>query len=279
MTSVAYWLVPPTYEATSEFSLEYHDRKSLHDHESGLIPKGWGGYYESIYSTRHPIWWRSDVILPKILHQYRLGNPGSKLADSEILFALKQSSLELLRTSRVFSVSVRLKSPQFAAALANAYVEAIKVHTGEENRGRGDHVLAEITNRVARQRQNDFHISQQLRKFRAEHDGDGMAAPRSKSEREAIAATIRQLEHESEVSKAILKDLLEREHEIRQYAEGENEVISVLRKAEPPSKPITPNPVVFFSIGLAISLASATIYRIVSRTIPCNNFVTNVIFL
>ena len=95
----------------------------------------YGSAYEEIFNTRQSDW-RSEGIFTKVIQQYRANYPNSQVPDKDLVEMLASSELELVHHSRLITIAVRSKSPEHAAALANAYAEAIESFTDEENKKR-----------------------------------------------------------------------------------------------------------------------------------------------
>ena len=89
---------------------------------------------------------------------------------------LANSELELVRHSRLITIAVRSKLPELAAALANAYAEAIESFTDEENKKRCDKAVAQIHQQVEKQKRADDDLAARLLKFRTENKIDNLQA-------------------------------------------------------------------------------------------------------
>lgn len=139
-TCVVYFNSPRIYEAKSEFTIDVRRRQG--GNGTGAASSDWDSYgsaYEEIFNTRQSDW-RSEGIFTKVIQQYRANYPNSQVTDKDLVEMLASSELELVRHSRLITISVRSKSPELAAALANAYAEAIESFTDEANKKRCDKV-------------------------------------------------------------------------------------------------------------------------------------------
>ena len=133
---VVYFNSPRIYEAKGEFTMDVRRRPGGNGTGAASSDRdSYGSVYEEIFNTRMSDW-RSEGIFTKVIQQYRANYPNSQVTDKDLVEMLASSELELVRHSRLITISVRSKSPEHAAALANAYAEAIESFTDEENKKR-----------------------------------------------------------------------------------------------------------------------------------------------
>ena len=178
-----YRVSPTVYEATSEFTMDM--RRSSASRTSGAladITPDYGSTYVEIFNTRISDW-RSEKVFAKVIQQYRTSNPNSTVSDEELIGTLAGSMLDLVRNSRIITITVRSKTPAVCAALANAYAEAIEAFTDEENKRKCDKAVAQIHSNVEKRRREVDDIAQKLLNFRAEKNVDSL-----RSRRDTISA-------------------------------------------------------------------------------------------
>lgn len=174
-----YRISPTIYEAQSEFTMDMR-RPQASNAIGQIVEPDYGSSYGEIFNTRLSDW-RSDKIVTKIVQQYRTNYPASTVTDAEIISILGGSNLELVKNSRLITISVRSRIPALAAALANAYAAAIESFTDDENKLRCDKAVAQIHDSVEKQRRADEKITKQLLEFRTANKIDNL-----KSDREII---------------------------------------------------------------------------------------------
>ncbi len=174
-----YRISPTIYQAKSEFTMDMR-RPQMSGGIGQMVEPDYGSTYDEIFNTRLSDW-RSEGIVTKIIQQYRAGYPASTVTDAELLSALHGSEIELIRNSRLIQISVRSQTPEIAAALANAYAQAIEAFTDEENKLRCDKAVAQIHEQVEKQRRADERIAKALLDFRTANKVDNL-----RSEREII---------------------------------------------------------------------------------------------
>jgi len=173
-----YRISPTIYEASSEFTMDM--RRSSGGGQRGAIAEmtpDYGTSYAEIFNTRISDW-RSDKIVTKIVQQYRANHPAATVSDAEIIGTLGGSKLALQRNSRIITVTVRSKTPALAAALANAYAEAIEAFTDEENKVRCDKAVSQIHGNVEKKRREVDKTAKQLLDFRTANKVDNLRATR-----------------------------------------------------------------------------------------------------
>lgn len=172
-----YRISPTVYQATSEFTMDMRRTTGRAGKNSTLAEAmpDYGATYVEIFNTRISDW-RSEKLFAKIVQQYRSSRPASTVTDEEVLGVLAGSELELVRNSRIITISLRSKSPALCADLANAYAESIEAFTDEENKARCDKAVAQIHGNVERQRRSVEKIAQQMRDFRTANKIDSLRA-------------------------------------------------------------------------------------------------------
>ena len=178
IVSFAIYRISPTiYQATSEFTMDMR-RSTGRGGQSATLADAmpdYGATYNEIFNTRISDW-RSEKLLAKIVQQYRTSRPASTVTDEEIFEALMDAELELVRNSRIITISVRSKSPALCADLANAYAESIEAFTDEENKARCGKAVAQIHANVERQRRSVDKIAKQMMDFRTANKVDSLRA-------------------------------------------------------------------------------------------------------
>ena len=203
VASFAVYRISPTiYEAKSEFTMD--TRRNQGGSGMGVIGNDmdyYGANYAEIFNTRQSDW-RSEAIFTKILQQYRANYPNSVVTDKDLVEMLAGSELELVRNSRLITIAIRSKSPELAAALANAYAEAIESFTDEENRKRCDKAVAQIHQQVEKQKRVDDDLAARLLKFRTENKIDNLTAERDILNQSLSTTTANVLDYEKRVSAA-----------------------------------------------------------------------------
>ena len=139
-----YRISPTIYEATSEFTMDMK-RPSMNGSvlTAGMEMPDLGNTFEEVLNTRMADW-RSDKVVAQIVAQYRANYPNSTVSDEELATTLQDSKIDLVRHSRLITISVRSKNPTLAAALANAYAKAIESFTEEDAKVRIDKAVAQL---------------------------------------------------------------------------------------------------------------------------------------
>ena len=196
-----YRISPTIYEAKSEFTMDTRRHQGNGIGVVGNDMDYYGADYAEIFNTRQSDW-RSEAIFTKILQQYRANYPNSTVTDKDLVEMLGGSVLELVRHSRLITIAVRSKSPELAAALANAYAEAIESFTDEENKKRCDKAVAEIHQQVEKQKRVDDDLAARLLKFRTENKIDNLEAERAILNQSLQTTTADVLQYEKRVTAA-----------------------------------------------------------------------------
>ena len=171
-----YRISPTIYEAKSEFTMDMRRTTGGQGTLAEITPD-YGNTYAEIFNTRISDW-RSEKVITKVIQQYRAGRPNATVSDEELVEALADSELELIRNSRIITISVRSKTPELCAGLANAYAESIEAFTDEENKLRCDKAVSQIHQNAERKRREVDKISQQRLEFRTSHKVDNLRSSR-----------------------------------------------------------------------------------------------------
>ena len=194
-----YRISPTIYEAKSEFTMDM--RRATGGGRSGsAIDQAMpdlGGTYAEIFNTRLSDW-RSEKIVTKIIQRYNAKHPASTVTDAELIAALGDSKLELVRNSRIITISVRSKTPALCAELANAYAEAIEAFTDEENKLRCDVAVKLIHANVEKKRREVDKLNKQLFDFRTANKVDTLRSTRETLDQALKKATADMLTLETE---------------------------------------------------------------------------------
>ena len=197
-----YRISPTIYEAKSEFTMD--TRRPQGGNGIGVAGNDmdfYGADYAEIFNTRQSDW-RSEGIFKKIIQQYRANYPNSTVTDKDLGEMLGSSELELVRHSRLITIAVRSKTPELAAALANAYAEAIESFTDEENKKRCDKAVAQIHQQVVKQKADDDKLAARLLDFRTKNKIDTLQAEQAILNQSLQATTADVLEYEKRVTAA-----------------------------------------------------------------------------
>ena len=172
-----YRISPTIYEAQSSFTMDTRRPQTTGGIGIGTDMEIYGSSYDEIFNTRLADW-RSEKIMMLIKTKFRQKHADSTVTDQEIFEALYESELELLRRSRVITISVRSTKAALAAALANAYAEAIEEFTDEENKLRCDRAVSQISEQVKSQRRADAEAAKRLLEFRRQNKIDELTSER-----------------------------------------------------------------------------------------------------
>lgn len=196
-----YRISPTIYEAMSEFTMDIRRPQGTGNTLMEMGGPDLGVTYDEIFNTRLSDW-RSDKIVKKIVQQYRANYPASTVSEKEIVETLQESELELVRRSRLITIAVRSTSPELAAALANAYAEAIESFTDEENKLRCDKAVSQIHGQVEKQRRADQALAKRLLEFRTEHKIDNLDSEKEILQQSLQKTTADELVMQAEVTAA-----------------------------------------------------------------------------
>ena len=155
------------YEAKCEFMMCFPHENDREIEDNGI------GFYDGCFSElfdRRKVDWRSERVISKVLQRFRDSHPNFQVADRDLIETLTNTKMELQPHSCRVIITVRSESPELAAALANAYAEAIKSYTDEEKMRRCEQAFAQIHQQVVKQKRVCDDLSASQHKFRAKTD-------------------------------------------------------------------------------------------------------------
>ena len=188
------------YEAESEFTIDVRSTLRSADLSVSGLDSSYADPLEC-FNTRQSDWC-SEGVFTRILRIYRYKYPHSEVTDRELTSMLESAKLELVPHSRRVTIAIQSRSPELAAALANAYAEAIEVFTDEENNKRCDKAVAGIHQQVERQKRVDDELGDRLLKFRTANKIDNLEAERDVLNQRLQATTADVQEYEKRVGAA-----------------------------------------------------------------------------
>jgi uncharacterized protein involved in exopolysaccharide biosynthesis len=172
--------------------------------------------------------------------------------DAGLKFDDLQRRLQVLqeRRSRIINVTFQWTSPQKAAEIVNRIVELYVQSNTEQQRAYTRGELARLEERMATVKGDIERTSAALHKA-VQQRAD--MARNAGGELEA-AQDPRELERRISANAQLYASLLQRQKEIREQEELVNPDISILTLASPPSRPSSPNPILFMLPALIVSL-------------------------
>ena len=174
-----YRISPTIYEATSEFTMDMKSRSGMNGSvlTAGMETPDLGNTFEEVLNTRMADW-RSNKIIGQIINQYHATYPSSTVSDEELTSTLTDSKIDLVRHSRLITISVRSKNPQLAAALANAYMKAIESFTEDDAKERIERAVARLASNTEKKGREVDTTEKKLLDYRMANKLDVLLAKR-----------------------------------------------------------------------------------------------------
>lgn len=167
VTCGVYSLWPTVYEASSVFTMDVQAPKGDYDearHEIGFYSDCYGEIFEMLRSD-----WRTKEFSSRIIRQFHVKHSDLTVMDNALEEMLDNSKLELISHSRRIKLTVHSPTAELAAALANTYVETIKVVTEEKNKERCAKALVQIHKQVEVAKNLSKEIYEDLLRAENEH--------------------------------------------------------------------------------------------------------------
>ena len=138
----------------------------------GAVRKLMGGHYGTILGEifeKQRSDWRTKDFFARIIRQFHVKHLDLTVTDITLEEMLEKSKLERMGHSRRIRLAVYSPTAELAAALANTYVETIKLFTEERNKERCAKALVQIHQQVERAKNLSNEIYQDLLRAENEH--------------------------------------------------------------------------------------------------------------
>ena len=148
VSCAVYGIWPTVYEAKSVFTKDVRPSKGDYDETCNEMEWYSDNYGELFEQERSG--WRSKEFFSRVIRQFRGDFPGSTVTDEVLEETLEDSTLERMGHSHRIVITIRSPIAELAAALANAYAEAVKTLTDEMNKERCEKALVQIHQQVER---------------------------------------------------------------------------------------------------------------------------------
>lgn len=181
---------PTIYQASSILEMSIRPPRILTT-RGAMVEGDSMGSLEEVFNTRLARL-RSRAMLEQVLARYHADHPNSTVPEEELINILStDTELTLQRRSRLVVLSVRSKSSQLAADLANAYALTAETFTQEENKLVSEEAVAWLRTTVETQRRKlaqsdqailDFKVSTQVDAMERERDGVSIALARANAD-------------------------------------------------------------------------------------------------
>ena len=142
-----YSISPRIYRAVSEFTIDMNRNSGRNAAVLENVMVDYGNNYAEIFNTRQSQW-RSEKVVNEIIKSYQKEFDKSNATRQEITEAIVKSKLELVRNSRIITISVESENPEMAMALANCYLKVIKSESEKENIERCNEAVKQIADQA-----------------------------------------------------------------------------------------------------------------------------------
>ena len=182
-----YSVSPKIYEAVSEFTIDINSKSG---NNSSVIENDnaiYGNNYAENFNTRQSQW-RSREVFDKVIEEYNRENKDSNAKNDLLYEVLGGSKLDLVRNSRIITISVRSQDPKMAMELANAYLRVIKAKAREEDDKKIAEALRELKEEASKRREEWDKKKEELLATRMTNQVDRLT-----SERDTLQQSIQQL--------------------------------------------------------------------------------------
>lgn len=152
---------------------------------------------------------RSRAMFEQVLRQYRTDYPSSTATDKELVRALMDSKMTLVRRSRLIQLSARSPDPQLATDLVNAYSKTAEVFTADLNKNKSENAVSWLRTATETARRELERVDKEMLDFRFMHQLDFMASEIEIARHALMKVTIEISDIESDIIKSseLLKTL------------------------------------------------------------------------
>lgn len=152
---------------------------------------------------------RSRAVFEQVITQYRADYPSSIATDEQLAQALEKSEMELMRQSRLITISIRSTDPQMATDLANAYAKVAESSTSDQNKNESEVAVAWLSATTEQMKRNLVQADKALLDFYSINQIDTMKRERETSIQKLnkITADLLTLEGEINIADSLKKTL------------------------------------------------------------------------
>ncbi|MET4066682.1 succinoglycan biosynthesis transport protein ExoP [Bradyrhizobium sp. S3.2.6] len=184
--------------------------------------------------------------------------------DAGLQFDDLQRRLQVLqeRRSRIINVTFQWTSPEKAADIVNRIVALYVQSNAEQQRAYTAGELARLDERMATVKADIERTSAALHQAIQRRADVGRNAG---GEEQGASADPRELERRTAANAQLYASLLQRQKEIREQEELVNPDVSILSLASPPSRPSSPNPILFMLPALIVSLICGSFVALIQE--------------
>ncbi|MDX8457089.1 Wzz/FepE/Etk N-terminal domain-containing protein [Mesorhizobium sp. VK9D] len=183
---------------------------------------------------------------------------GHKRDGTGLTFDDLQRRLQVLqeRRSRVIDVTFQWTTPQKAADIVNRTVQLYVQNSAEQQRAYSTNEMARLEERISAVKADIERANAALREASQPRSGASRIAG---SEEQVADPDPHELERSAATSAQLYENLLQRQKDIREQDELVSPDASILSLASPPSRPSSPNPILFMLPALIASLICASL--------------------
>ncbi len=140
ISTVVYKMLPVIYQAQCTIEMMVRAKPIL-EPTGRFVGEAGTGPISEIFTTRLARL-RSRDMLESVIRRYRTDHPSSTIENEVLAAALGGSKMELVRQSRLITISVRSTDPQLAADLVNAYALAAETFSYDQNKADSESAVA-----------------------------------------------------------------------------------------------------------------------------------------
>lgn len=182
---------------------------------------------------------------------------GHKRDGTELTFDDLQRRLQVLqdRRSRVLDVSFEWTSPEKAAEIVNRTVELYVQNSIEQQRAYSTNEIARLEERISAVKGEIEQANAALQASQPQSGANRIVG----SEAQEAAPDPRELERWAATSAQLYESLIQRQKDIRERDELVDPEATILSLASAPSRPSSPNPILFVLPALIASLICASL--------------------
>lgn len=182
-----YSISPRIYEAISAFTIDINRNsgRGASVLENAMVD--YGNNYAEIFNTRQNQW-RSEKVIKEVIKSYQREYDKSNATYQQIAEVLGGSKLDLVRNSRLITISVRSQEPEMAMALANCYLKVIKSESERENIERCNEAVKQIADQAISRRKEWTKKNTELLEYKTKEKIDTL-----NSERDTLQMSIQQV--------------------------------------------------------------------------------------
>lgn len=208
-STIVFKLMPVIYESVCKIEMSIRAPRIVKGSGAFVDDNNVGGSsMEEVFNTRLARL-SSRELFENVIRRYRSDNPSSMIDNEQLISTLAAAKMELVRRSRLITITVRSTDAQLATDLANAYAQSAETFSYDQNKADSESAVAWLKTQAEALERSISEQDAVLLDFRKKNAVDVLQSKCevSRSAIAAVDAEIRRLQSQEALANELLKTL------------------------------------------------------------------------